>query len=272
MRAQELRRHPFLDGHKEGWGLTTDGCDLLATTGDSFIYRFRKNSEGILYLVNKVSVRLAGVAVRMLNELEYVTPKIWVHKWITNQVYRVDPASGEVEAYMDIGRVYRGPHRWRGDATPNGVAYSARLDPGLLLVTGKLWPQLFALRVPPEDPPGLCGGPAAALSAPACPSPPASACWPPAAAARAGGVAAARGAPALLPEWEPVPELLARAAAALGLVLAAASVALPVHLVAEAVPAPAPPAAGPCGRGRARAGPAGREAAVSVAATPPPPR
>lgn len=160
--------HPFPFG--EGWGLTTDGCDLLATTGSSYIYRLRARGVTNLELVTKVQVRHRGDPVSMLNELEYVTPKVWVNQWLTNWLWRVDPQTGECETFLDI----RGLHVWRGDATPNGIAYSASLGSNRLIVTGKLWPKMFSLQMHTMD---LCGPIVSELAQQQCQQAPVSACW-----------------------------------------------------------------------------------------------
>lgn len=159
------RVHPFPYG--EGWGLTTDGCDLLATTGAPYLYRLRRAEDGEFKLVNKVLVKHEGKSLRMLNEVEYVTPKLWVNEWITNRIWRVDPVTGDCERYIDIKKL----HPWRGQATPNGIAYSPAFGKQLLLVTGKLWPNMFSLRMSASD---LCRG--ALSSKPECMQAPPSVC------------------------------------------------------------------------------------------------
>eukprot|EP00434_Breviolum_minutum_P017527 symbB.v1.2.015469.t1/scaffold1158.1/size134810/6 len=97
----------------------------------------------------------------MLNEIEYITPKLWVNEWYTNRIWRVDPFTGICELQIDIGKLYN----WgRSSATPNGIAYSPALGEDVLLVTGKLWPNMFALRLNVAD---LCGAPATTVEPPA---------------------------------------------------------------------------------------------------------
>lgn len=151
----------------EGWGLTSDGCSLYATTGDSFLYRLTPDANGTLKLASKVQVTVNGQAVTMLNEVEYVTPKIWVNVWQTNHVLRVDPRTGIAEMRIDLSRLFA----WTGDSTPNGIAYSSALKPTSLLVTGKNWPHIFGLRLSAND---LCGGDHEETRV--CPSAPPSAC------------------------------------------------------------------------------------------------
>lgn len=260
---KEKRRHQFPYG--EGWGLTTDGCDLLATTGSEFIYRLHPDASGELALVSKVKVTHEGMSVQNLNELEYVTPKLWVNQWHTNQLWRVDPLTGVCELQVDIS----GLHRWFGEATPNGIAYSHSLDASSLLVTGKMWPSIFTLQLAPGD---LCGAKpgAPAPAAPQCAAAPPSACWTgveastaapaaPAAAAAASGASPVQGAavaglgpegsstavppagplpgpqaPGLASEdleaLAPLPLLVTVASTAASLALAAAAVAAPLWL------------------------------------------
>lgn len=161
------RTHPFPYG--EGWGLATNGCDLYATTGSSFLFRLRIGQSGVLELVDKVQVTYEGRPMVMLNELEFVTPKLWINQWHTNNILRVDPTTGIVEARIDV----RGLHRWSGEQTPNGIAYSKALGFEYLLVTGKQWPHMFSLQMTAED---LCGGPLS--TAPTCPTANPSICWP----------------------------------------------------------------------------------------------
>lgn len=171
---KEIRRHPFPYG--EGWGLTSDGCHLFLTTGSSYLFRLRADADtGELVLVNKLQVRHRGKEIRRLNEMEYVTPKLWVNQWLTNTIWRVDPSTGEAEAYLSV----QGLRKWHGDETPNGIAYSMALGEDKLLVTGKLWPKMFLLQIAPSD---LCGkqiSPSLGFNTTAlglCPSAPPSAC------------------------------------------------------------------------------------------------
>jgi len=159
------RKHQF--GFGEGWGMTTDGCDLLVTTGSYYIYRLKTDFS----LRTKYAVRCDGRLTRNLNELEYVHPKLWVHVWHTDKLIRVNPRSGECEASL----ILKGLYSWKGEATPNGVAYSpAALGMLSLLVTGKKWPTMFKLTLNSTD--DLCGGVSTNGAANLCPTAPPSAC------------------------------------------------------------------------------------------------
>lgn len=224
-------RHPFQYG--EGWGLTTDGCHLLATTGSSYIYRFLPEATGSWSLVHKVQVTYRGVPMTNLNELEYVTPKVWVNIWKTDIIWRVDPYTGTAELKVVVGKLYS----WFGESTPNGIAYSTAYNSQLLLVTGKSWPEIFALHLSTED---LCG-PTIAQVPGSCPKAPRSACWrtlaashvqQPSPAPQKAALPEAKvlAKPVPLPSRGPVPVSFTVVATLLAAILLAAAILLPMGI------------------------------------------
>ena len=60
---------------REGWGLTTDGKQLIASDGTSFLYFMDKD----LNVLRRLRVTLDGKSVRDLNELEYIDGKVWAN-------------------------------------------------------------------------------------------------------------------------------------------------------------------------------------------------
>jgi len=136
----------------EGWGLTTDGCKFFANTGKDFILHLDEKGKEI----KRVNVKLNGKPLLKMNDMVYITPKLWVNVWYTNMVYRIDPDSGEIEKVFDMSDQIPYAKNWDLPAgnTPNGLAYSFERDPNALFVTGKRWPSIFDLRFQGAD---LCG-------------------------------------------------------------------------------------------------------------------
>jgi glutaminyl-peptide cyclotransferase len=100
-----------------------------------------------------IQVREAGQPVWMLNELEWVRGELWANVYRTDLIARIDPATGNVVGWVDVGALLTAEERRAVDArggVPNGIAY----DParGRVLVTGKRWPRVFAIALP--EPPG----------------------------------------------------------------------------------------------------------------------
>ena len=60
---------------RQGWGLTTDGKQLIASDGTATLYFM----DGNLKLDDKVLVTLNDKPVRWLNELEYIDGRIWLY-------------------------------------------------------------------------------------------------------------------------------------------------------------------------------------------------
>ena len=81
---------------------------------------------------------------------EAVGGEVWANVWPTDRIARIDPATGWVTGWIDLGGLLP-PEDRRGRAVDvlNGIA----CDPatGRVFVTGKLWPRLFEIElVPPQ--------------------------------------------------------------------------------------------------------------------------
>jgi glutamine cyclotransferase len=126
----------------EGWGLTTDGSALILSDGTNRI-RFL---DSVGFAVRRtISVTLEGKEVRGLNELEFIKGEIFANVWQTDDVVRIDPATGNVRGVIDFSGLLAPQDRRPDTDVLNGIAYDAKND--RLFVTGKRWPRLFEVRL-----------------------------------------------------------------------------------------------------------------------------
>ena len=130
----------------EGWGLTFDGQRLFLSDGTDQIRVIDPNT----FVVERTfKVREAGNAVWMLNELECVDGELLANIYETDLIARIDVVSGNVVGWIDVSQLLTPTEKEavsRRGGVANGIAYDA---PGQrLLVTGKLWPRVFALSLP----------------------------------------------------------------------------------------------------------------------------
>lgn len=126
----------------EGWGLTQDGTRLIMSDGSA---QLRFLDPETLKETGRLTVTDKGVPVPMLNELEYVKGEILANVWMTDRIARIDPKTGHIVDWIDIGRLSRSLKLSDYDAVPNGIAYDAKRD--RLFVTGKYWPKLFEIKL-----------------------------------------------------------------------------------------------------------------------------
>lgn len=129
----------------EGWGLTYDGRHLIMSDGSAGLdfldpATFRKERTLI--------VTRSGEEVRNLNELEYVEGRIYANVWMRNIIVLIDPATGYVTGEIDLSEL-ASRHAVSPEAVLNGIAHDARN--GTLLVTGKLWPALYEIKLHGND-------------------------------------------------------------------------------------------------------------------------
>ena len=126
---------------REGWGLTTDGRQLIASDGSARLYFL----DGEYRLQRSVEVTLDGRPVRYLNELEFIDGRIWANVYTTDLIVIINPSTGAVEATVDCTGLLPAKLRDRRTDVLNGIAY----DPvsRKTYLTGKYWKRLYEIEL-----------------------------------------------------------------------------------------------------------------------------
>ncbi|MCI5148135.1 MAG: glutaminyl-peptide cyclotransferase [Candidatus Electrothrix sp. MAN1_4] len=136
-----IRKMPY---PREGWGLTHNGKELIASDGTAQLYFLDPET---LQEKKQILVQDDQGPVMQLNELEYIRGTIYANVWKTNRIAVIHPENGMVLAWLDLSKLAKQVQSlWKGKADVlNGIMY----DPGndRLFVTGKLWPALFEINV-----------------------------------------------------------------------------------------------------------------------------
>ena len=145
---QNMRKLPELTNPREGWGLTHDDKELIASDGSSRLYFLSPRDFSTR---RSLTVRDAGREVRNINELEYAQGAIWANLFESWNLIRISPITGCVEARADLAPLQalmttmdRQVIASDGNFVPNGIAYNPAN--GEFVVTGKYWPMLFTGR------------------------------------------------------------------------------------------------------------------------------
>jgi glutamine cyclotransferase len=124
----------------EGWGICSDGDQLVMSDGsDTLTFRDPATFDE----TGTVQVTLEGEPVFSINELECTGGQVWANLWQTDQIVRIDPATGEVGAVVDAAGLLTDEESAGADVL-NGIA--AAEEDGTFYITGKQWPKLFLVR------------------------------------------------------------------------------------------------------------------------------
>ena len=126
----------------EGWGLTSDGRHLIMSNGTNVI-TFRSPND--FSVRKRLEVHTDKGAVGNLNELELIKGELWANVYGTNNIVRIDTASGAVNSIVSFEGLLPNSLKDRNTDVFNGIAYNEKT--GQIFVTGKNWKRLFEVRV-----------------------------------------------------------------------------------------------------------------------------
>ncbi|MGC9514261.1 glutaminyl-peptide cyclotransferase [Methanocrinis sp.] len=125
----------------EGWGITSDGRNLIMSDGSS---ELRFLDPETFRVTRTVEVLAEGQPLKRLNELEYVEGFVYANVWETDEIAIISPETGDVVGWIDLSGLLTEEVREGADVL-NGIAYDPKN--GRLLVTGKLWSKIFEIEV-----------------------------------------------------------------------------------------------------------------------------
>jgi glutaminyl-peptide cyclotransferase len=127
----------------EGWGITHNGKNLIVSDGTDKLHFL---DTATLKQVSELRVTQNLSQIDQLNELEFIDGYLFANRWMTNEVVKIDLSNGYVVGRLNLAELAREANQKNPNADVlNGIAYEKKS--GLLLVTGKWWPFLFALRL-----------------------------------------------------------------------------------------------------------------------------
>lgn len=152
---KEPKKITSLPWSGEGWGITNDGIQLIISDGSDKLYFVE---PGTLKLKKVLSVRDQYGAVNNLNELEMIDGYIFANRWQYDYILKIDPSSGLVVGTLGMQDFLKknskkdlsyldkpGSTAQQSGAVLNGIAYDS--EKKSIYVTGKLWPEIFEIRL-----------------------------------------------------------------------------------------------------------------------------
>ncbi len=126
----------------QGWGLTTNGKELIMTDGSNVIYFM--DPEGFTE-IRHIEVFDNKEPIDSLNELEYINGDIYANVYMTDKIVIIDPKTGMVKGVIDFKGLLKDSDRTNDVDVLNGIAWD---EAGKrLYVTGKLWPKLYQVEL-----------------------------------------------------------------------------------------------------------------------------
>lgn len=139
----DFKKVKEFDIKTEGWGITTDGKDLIVSDGSSNLYFYEPSTFRLLHTQ---SVTQNGDLSFNLNELEYIEGFVFANQWQYPYIFKIDPSNGMVVGRIDVTQIWDRIKQIDPLAdVPNGIAYDA--DTKKIYITGKKWPELYEVQL-----------------------------------------------------------------------------------------------------------------------------
>ena len=129
---------------KEGWGLCNDGNKLYKSDGSERIWQINSNN---FIEENSIQVMTNKLAIKNLNELEWVDGKIFAntYQFQKDVVVIINPKNGAVEGVVDFSGLKEKTNQHPQLNVFNGIAYHKKRK--TFFVTGKNWDKLFEVKI-----------------------------------------------------------------------------------------------------------------------------
>lgn len=141
----------------ESWGVTAIDDQLLMSDGSSTLKWLNNHDNNLLGVQAKhfsdIRVNESGFAVQGLNELEYANGFVYANVWPSDCIAQIDPATGNINAWINLTGLYPESSRPQWSAILNGIAYHQNTP--YFFVTGKYWPYIYEIELLAPDETGL---------------------------------------------------------------------------------------------------------------------
>lgn len=128
--------------YTEGWGLTTNGKELIMSDGSATLSFL----DPMTFAVKKrITVTENKRNILFLNELEYINGDIWCNIYGEDRIVIVSETDGKVKGSVDCKGLLPYSLRKRETDVLNGIAYNPA--DSTLWLTGKYWPKLYKVEI-----------------------------------------------------------------------------------------------------------------------------
>jgi glutamine cyclotransferase len=98
-------------------------------------------------VVKSLPITEDNTAIENVNELEFIRGYIWANVWMTNDIVKIDTATGNIVGKMNLDYLFDDAKSINPDVdVMNGIAWDSVND--RIFVTGKLWPHIYQIEFP----------------------------------------------------------------------------------------------------------------------------
>jgi glutamine cyclotransferase len=138
---KELSQFAYPEVLGEGWGLTYDGKNLVASDGSKNLYFL--DAKDPSEMVKYISVAGNKNIYDQLNELEFYKGFIYANVWHKPIILKINPKTGEVVGKFDFTTITKPFTDADSENVLNGIAFRG----DNMIVTGKKWSKIYEVAI-----------------------------------------------------------------------------------------------------------------------------
>lgn len=137
-----LEKIKEFDYKGEGWGLTTDGKQLIMSDGSNTIKFINPDNFSTIKEIKIFNEK--GFPQYNLNELEYANGYLYSNIWTEDKIVKINLETGVIEQTYDLNQLRFKLNNKPNAEVLNGIAYNPKS--GTFYVTGKLWGTVYEIK------------------------------------------------------------------------------------------------------------------------------
>lgn len=137
-----LRKIKEIRYEGEGWGLTSNGKELIMSDGSNILKYI--NPKTFAVIKSKKIIDENVFPLYNINELEYIDGEIWANVWMSDLIYVINAKSSRVVKSYNLSELRNHLGNNPNADVLNGIAYNP--EKKTYYVTGKNWGKIFEIK------------------------------------------------------------------------------------------------------------------------------
>ncbi len=138
---KKIAEFPLPNEMNEGWGLTFDGKNLIASDGTNRLFYLDLDNPS--KVIKTIFVGGNREVYNQVNELEFHNGFIYSNLWHRPTILKINPETGETVGKFDFTKITEDNAQNNPENVLNGIAFKGKN----MVITGKNWAKIYEVEI-----------------------------------------------------------------------------------------------------------------------------